>query len=51
MEPVGDLLGDQGSVASGAVVDNDIYLDLLLYGVIQDFDDIFDLPRIRQQFC
>jgi hypothetical protein len=32
METVGDLLGDQGSVAAGAVVDNWVDLDLVFYG-------------------
>jgi hypothetical protein len=32
METVGDLLGDQGSVAAGAVVDNWVDLDLAFYG-------------------
>ncbi len=27
MEPVGDLLGDQGGVAARAVVDNEVHLD------------------------
>jgi hypothetical protein len=31
MEPVGDLLGNQGGVAVGAVVDNEVHLDLVFY--------------------
>ena len=30
MEPVCDLLGDQGSVAAGAIVDNQADLDVVL---------------------
>ena len=34
MKPVDDLLGDQGSVAAGAVVDDEIHLDVVLYGLV-----------------
>jgi hypothetical protein len=34
MEPIGDLLGDQGGVAAGAVVDDEVDLDLVLYGLV-----------------
>jgi hypothetical protein len=34
MEPVGNLLGDEGSVATGSVVDGLFNSDLVLYGII-----------------
>jgi len=34
MEPICDLLGDQGGVAAGAVVDDEVDLDLVLYGFV-----------------
>jgi hypothetical protein len=37
MEPVGDLLGDQGGVAAGAVADDEIHLNLVLCGLLHDF--------------
>ena len=33
MQPVSDLLGNQGGVAAGAVVDDQVDLDLVLYGL------------------
>ena len=47
MEPVGDLLGDQGGVAAGAVVDDEIYLDLVLYGLVHDLNGILDHLRAK----
>jgi len=37
MEPVGDLLGDQGSVAAGAVFDDEIHPDFVFCGLLYDF--------------
>ena len=47
MEPVGDLFGDQGGVAAGAVVDDEIDLDLVLYGLVHDFGRVLDHLRIQ----
>ena len=47
MEPVGDLLGDQGGVAAGAVVDDEVDLDLVLYGLVHDFCRVLDHLRIQ----
>ena len=47
MEPVGDLLGDQGGVAAGAVVDNEVHLDLVFYGLVHDLNGILDHLRIQ----
>ncbi len=33
MEPVGDLLVNQGGVAAGAVVDNEVHLDFVFYSL------------------
>jgi len=37
MEPFGNLLGNQGSVATGAVVDDEIDLNLVAHGYVYDF--------------
>jgi hypothetical protein len=42
METVSDLLGDQGGVASGAVVDNEVHLDLVVYSLVHDLNGILD---------
>jgi hypothetical protein len=47
MEPVSDFLGDQGGVAAGAVVDDEVDLDLVLYGLVYDFRCIFEQFRIQ----
>ena len=47
MEPIGDLLGDQGGVAAGAVVDDEIDLDLVLYGLVYDLCRVLDHLRIQ----
>ncbi len=47
MEPVGDLLGNQRGVAAGAVVDSEIHLDLVFYGLIHDSGGILDHFRIQ----
>ena len=47
MEPAGDLLGDQGSIAAGAVVDDEVDLDLVLYGLIHDFGRVLDPLQIQ----
>ena len=47
MEPVSDLLGDQGAVAARAVVDDEGYLDLVLYGLNHDPGGILDHLRIQ----
>ena len=46
MEPISDLLGDQGGVSAGAVVDNEVHLDLVLYSLVQDLNGILDHLRI-----
>jgi hypothetical protein len=47
MEPFGDLLGDQAGVAAGAVVYNEVHLDLILYGLIHNQNGIFDHFRVQ----
>jgi hypothetical protein len=47
MESICHLLGDQGGVAAGLVVDDEIDLDLLLYGLVHDFCLVFDHLRIQ----
>ena len=47
MEPFGDLLGDQGGVAAGAVVDDQVDLDLVLLGLVYDFGCVLDHFRIQ----
>ena len=47
MDLVGDLLGDQGGVAAGAVVDDEVDLDLVRNGLIYDFCRVFDNLRIQ----
>ncbi len=37
MEPVGDLLSNQGGVAAGSVVDDQINPSLIFYGLVYDF--------------
>ena len=47
MEPIGDLLRNQWGVAAGAVVDDEVYLDLVLFGLIYDFGRVLDHLRIK----
>ena len=47
MQAISDLLGDQGGVSAGAVVDDQVDLDLVLYGLVYDFRRIFDHLRIQ----
>ena len=47
MEPFGDLLSDQGGVAAGAVVDEEIDLDLVLDSLVHDFGRVLDHLRIQ----
>ena len=42
MEPFGDLLGDQGGIAAGAVVDDEVDQDLVLYGLVYDLRDVLN---------
>ena len=47
MKMVGDLLDDQGSVAAGAVVDDEIHLDLAFYSLVHDLNSILNHLRIQ----
>ena len=47
MDPVGDLLGDQGGVAAGPVVDNEVHLDLVFYSLVHDLNGILDHLRVQ----
>ncbi len=47
MQPVGDLLGDQGGVATGAVVDDEIHLYLVFYSLVHDLNGILDHLRTK----
>jgi len=47
LQPFGDLLGDQGGVAAGAVVDDEIHLGLVLYGLVHDFCRVLNPLRIQ----
>jgi hypothetical protein len=42
MQAVSDLLGDQGGVASGAVVGDQVDLNLVLLGLVHDFGRVLD---------
>jgi hypothetical protein len=42
MEPVGDLLGDQGGIAADAVVDDEVDRDLVVYGFVYDSCRVID---------
>ena len=46
MEPVRDPLGDQGGVAAGAVVDDEVDLSPVLYSLIYDFCRFLDCLQI-----
>ena len=47
MDPFADLLGDQGGVTPGAVVDDEIDLAHGLYGFVHDFCRVLDHLRIQ----
>ena len=47
MEPICDLLGDQGRVAAGAVVDDEVQLDFVLHGLTYNFCRVLDHLRIQ----
>ena len=47
MEPVSDLLGDQGGVAAGAVVDDEVHLDLVFYSLVHNPIGILDHLRTK----
>jgi hypothetical protein len=47
MEPVSDLLGDQGGVAAIAVVDDEVDPDLVFYGLVYEFSRVLDHLRIQ----
>jgi len=47
MKPVGDLLGGQGGVSAGAVVNDQVDLDLVLLGFVHDLGRVFDHLRIK----
>ena len=49
MQPVGDLLGDQGGVAADAVVDNQVHLDLAFYRLVHDLNEILDHLRVEHK--
>jgi len=40
-------LGDQGGVAAGAVIDDEVNLEPVLYGLVDDFCRVFDHLRIQ----
>ncbi len=42
METIGDLLGDQGAVTAGAVIDYQIHLIFSLYRLVHDFCGVFN---------
>ena len=42
MESFGDLLGDQGGVATGSVVDDEIDLNLVILGLVHNFCCVLD---------
>ncbi len=46
-EPVRDLLGDQGGATPGAVVDDEVYLDLVFYSLVHDLTGILDHLRVQ----
>ena len=47
MEPLADLLGNQRGVAAGAVVYDEIHMDLILYGLVYDFWCVLHHLRIQ----
>jgi hypothetical protein len=47
MGAIGDLLGDQGGVAVGAVIDDEVNLDLVLCALVYDCCRVLDHLRIR----
>ena len=49
MDPLGDLLGDQEGVAAGAVVDNEVHLDLVFYSLVHDLNGILDHLRVEHK--
>ena len=56
MDSVGDFLDNQGGVAAGPVVDNEVHLDLVFYSLVHDLNGMFDhLPGqdtvlVKEQF-
>ena len=48
--------GDQGGVAAGAVVDNEVHLDLVFYSLVHDLNGILnhltgqDTVLVKEQF-
>jgi len=47
MQAISDALSDQGGVAAGAVVDDEIDLDLVLLGLVYDLGRVLDHLRIQ----
>ena len=47
MHPFGNFLGDQGGVAAGAIVDDQIDLDLVLLDLVYDLGRVLDHLRIQ----
>ena len=47
MKAIGDLLCDQGGVAAGAVVDDEVDLDLVLDSLVYDFCRVLEILRIQ----
>ena len=47
MKSVSDLLGDQGGVAAGAVVNDEVHLDFVFCSLVHDLNGILDHLRIQ----
>ena len=47
IDPICDLLCDQGGVAAGAVVDDEVHLDLVFYSLGHDLNAILDHLRVQ----
>jgi hypothetical protein len=41
-QPIGDLLGDEGGVVAGAVVDNEVPLSFVFYSLVHDLNSMLD---------